>query len=230
MPQPKAGRRSAKKEAKAQASAPEPVKPPKEKHKKHATELAHATHGRIRLKIPAAKNDPALLDKVREAFQKIPGIQAIEARHHSNSVVIFYDSKHHPDPSSLFASLMAIESSPIGNEQPVQARRAPKTELDEITGAIEEEAEFLADHSHVARSVVDAVKKLDREIKRATGSNVDLKILTPIVLAGVTFIEIGAAAATPMWITLVIFSLNHFVELRAHNVAEAATTRGRQGS
>jgi hypothetical protein len=39
-------------------------------------------------------------------------------------------------------------------------------------------------------------------------------------LAGFTFFEIGAAAATPMWVTLVIFSLNHFVELRAHTAED----------
>ena len=44
--------------------------------------------------------------------------------------------------------------------------------------------------------------------------------LVPIALAGFTFLEIGAAAATPMWVTLVIFSLNHFVELHAHDADE----------
>ena len=41
-----------------------------------------------------------------------------------------------------------------------------------------------------------------------------------MALAGFTFLEIGAAAATPMWVTLAIFSLNHFVELHAHDADE----------
>jgi hypothetical protein len=64
------------------------------------------------------------------------------------------------------------------------------------------------------------VKQLDKDIKRSTNNNLDLKIMVPVALAGVTFLEIGAAAATPMWITLAIFSLNHFVELHAHDADE----------
>jgi hypothetical protein len=43
----------------------------------------------------------------------------------------------------------------------------------------------------------------------------------------VTFIEIGATAATPVWVTIGLFSMNHFIELRAHQVAER---RGKAGS
>ena len=91
------------------------------------------------------------------------------------------------------------------------------TKVDELTGSIESEAEYLAEHSAVSRTVVEMVKKLDRELKRSTGNNIDLKIMVPIILAGFTFLEIGAAAATPMWVTLAIFSMNHFVELHAHD-------------
>ena len=54
-----------------------------------------------------------------------------------------------------------------------------------------------------------------------SGNNLDLKIMVPIGLAAVTFLEIGAAAATPMWVTLAIFSLNHFVELHAHDADDS---------
>jgi hypothetical protein len=66
-------------------------------------------------------------------------------------------------------------------------------------------------------------KECDRHLKRATNNNIDLKILIPIGLAAFTFLEIGAAAATPMWVTLVIFSLNHFVELHAHDDDDTQT-------
>ena len=52
--------------------------------------------------------------------------------------------------------------------------------------------------------------------KKATGNSVDLKVLLPLGLAVVTVVEIGAAAATPVWVTISLFSLNHFIELQAH--------------
>lgn len=191
-------------------------------------EVAHATRGRVRLKIPAAKRNPNLLNQIKTAFEVIPGIDAIEVRQNSGSLVIFYDPGHHPDIASLFVSLSKAEQTPVdmtphaaaAEEAKDKARRPPKTEYDEIAGAIEAEAEYLAEHSHAARTVVEMVKELDRQVKRATGNNVDLKILVPIVLAGFTFLEIGAAAATPMWVTLAIFSMNHFVELHAHDADE----------
>ena len=52
------------------------------------------------------------------------------------------------------------------------------------------------------------------KLKITTGNTVDLKIVLAGGLAAFTFLEIGATAATPMWVTLALFSLNHFAELQ----------------
>jgi hypothetical protein len=187
---------------------------------KHGAEIAHAVHGRVRLKIPSAKHNPELLTQIKSAFDGIPGIDVIEIKPTSGSLVIYYDTEHHPDIPSLFLSLGRTAVDPVVPPPAASGaapHRPPSNKLEEVARSIEDEAEFLAEHSHIARSVVEYVKSLDRQIKRATDNNIDLKILAPVVLAGFTFLEIGAAAATPMWVTLVIFSLNHFVELHAHD-------------
>jgi hypothetical protein len=191
-----------------------------------ATEIAHATRGRVRLKIPAAKRDPALLNQIKTAFESIPGIDAIEVRQNSGSLVIVYDPDHHPDIASLFVSLSQTTGAPVDVTPHAAAatHRPPPTKVDELTGSIEAEAEYLAEHSAVARSVVEMVKQLDRQLKLSTGNNIDLKIMVPIILAGFTFLEIGAAAATPMWVTLAIFSMNHFVELHAHDADQSRSS------
>ncbi len=202
---------------------------------RHAAELAHHAPGRVRLKLAAARNNPALLNQIRDAFAAIPGVDAVIVKAATGSLVIHYDPEHHPDLASLFTSLdgsAAPAALPMASSAQASAARAgaaqvgkpriPATDLDKKIDAIEQEAEYLAEHSHLARSIVDGVKALDRGIKRSTNNTVDLKILTPLGLAALTFIEIGAAAATPMWVTLAIFSLNHFVELRAHDDGEPA--------
>jgi hypothetical protein len=178
---------------------------------KHNAEIAHHTPGRVRLKIPRARDNPALLMQIKEAFANVPGIEAIELKPSSGSVVLHYDPDHQTDIPSFFRP---VQPPPDPAPRP---HRPPKGHLDEVTSSIEEEAEFLAEHSAIAKSVVTYCKELDKWLKQATGNNIDLKIMVPIGLAAVTFLEVGAAAATPMWVTLVIFSLNHFVELHAHD-------------
>ena len=102
------------------------------------------------------------------------------------------------------------------------------TELDELAGRIEAEAEFLAKHSHSARAVVDFVKKIDREIKIATNNTIDLKIVLAAGIIGFTVLEVGATAATPVWVTLAIFTINHFIEMHRAAVAQGKLSAARR--
>ena len=196
----------------AEEPTPEPVM--KAAHHRHHTSVAHATPGRIRLKVPAARQNPVLLGQIKAAFEKHPGIDSIEVREASGSVIIAYDPAHHPDVETLFSSMGEKHNAPV--------IMPPPTEIDDITAKVAEEAEFLAEHSALARMIVDQVKQLDQMIKRLTGNNIDLKILVPITLATVTFLEIGALGPTPMWVTLTIFSINHFVAMHSRDQDAAA--------
>jgi len=184
--------------------------------------VAHVTRGRVRLRIPSAKSNPELLDQIKAAFEGHPGIDAIDVKPSTGSIVIYYDPEHHGDLPSLFNSMDQTAAAPIARLAPLADGASPGTsgpsgKPDAETGAIEAEGEVLAANSYLARSIVKSINDLDREIKRSTNNNIDLKILAPVGLAAYALLEIGAAAATPVWVTLLIFSLNHFVELHAQN-------------
>jgi hypothetical protein len=66
--------------------------------------------------------------------------------------------------------------------------------------------------------VVDFCKRADREIKVATGNVLDLKMVLAIGVVGFTIFEVGATAATPVWVTLSLFALNHFIEMQAEQI------------
>ena len=185
----------------------------------HYAEVAHAVHGRVRLRIPAAMRDAGILGQLKAAIAEMEGVDGVEVKVSSGSLIVYYDREHHPEIATLLRCLTETGAAPLTLAlQPERAPvRPPPNKVDDLTRSIEDEAGFLAEHSVLARSVVAAVKKLDKDIKRSTNNNLDLKIMVPVALAGVTFLEIGAAAATPMWVTLAIFSLNHFVELHAHD-------------
>jgi hypothetical protein len=190
-------------------------------------QIAHQVPGRVRMKIPAGKNNPELLKQIGEVFGAIPGIEEIEVNPTTGSVVLRYDTDRHDEFHGTFNQHYAAHGAgdngaPNGAARGTQngAMHGADTDLDKLTGSIEAEAEFLASHSHSARVIVDFVKKLDREIKVATGNSVDLKILFAIGMIGFTVLEIGATAATPVWVTLAIFSVNHFIELHERQLKQ----------
>jgi len=95
---------------------------------------------------------------------------------------------------------------------------------------LEKEAEFLSSHSHSAKIVFEGLRKFDAGLKKATNNNIDLKVLAPLSLAVYAFMELGFEAATPVWLTLGVFSFNHFVTLHTqtpttHPAPHAQPTR-----
>ncbi len=99
----------------------------------------------------------------------------------------------------------------------------PRTDADELAATIEKEAEFLAAHSEVALRVVEAVRSWNREICVATDNTVDLKVLLPAGLALWAFLEHGIEAATPLWVTLAIFSFDSFISLHRSATLRVST-------
>lgn len=173
--------------------------------------IEHQVPGRVRMKIPAGKGNPDLLKQVSGVFAVIPGIEEVIVNPTTGSIILHYDTDRHEEFHGAFREHHAAHNNAYGAAE-IGAHGAD-TELDKLTNSIEAEAEFLARHSHSARAVVDFVKMLDHEIKRATNNNVDLKIVFAVGVIGMAVLEVGATAATPVWVTLSLFTVNHFIEL-----------------
>ena len=76
---------------------------------------------------------------------------------------------------------------------------------------------------------------MDRNIKMATSNNLDLKMLLAVGIIGVTVLEVGATAATPVWVTLSLFALNHYIDMHsahlpAGTLAAPVTVKGSTAS
>jgi len=177
--------------------------------------VEHQVPGRVRMKIPAGKGNPELLKQISEVFGVIPGIEEVTVNPTTGSVVLHYDADRHDEFHGAFREHHAAhnEKHEAADGAVHRLMHGADTELDKLTNSIEAEAEFLARHSHSARDVVDFVKNLDHEIKRATNNSVDLKIIFAVGIIGLTVFEVGATAATPVWVTLAIFTVNHFIQI-----------------
>jgi Heavy metal associated domain 2 len=178
--------------------------------------IEHQVPGRVRMKIPAGKGNPELLKQISEVFGVIPGIEEIIVNPTTGSVVLHYDADRHDEFHGNFRQHYDAHGAAHGAAN--GGMHGADTELDKLTGSIEAEAEFLASHSHSARAVVDFVKKLDREVKLATNNTIDLKIVFAVGIIALTVFEVGATAATPVWVTLAIFTVNHFIEMHERQI------------
>ena len=194
------------------ASAPKP--------KKHKARIEHKLPGRIRMKVPAAKSNPEILEVYRQAFSMVPGIIKVKAKPETGSIVIHYDPEQEKKFEHHFNHCCGQHLGEV-SEGP-----RPDNEVAEIASRIEAEAAYLAERSEFAKTTVEFFKNCDRELKRATDNTIDLKIVLAGGLAAFTFLEIGAEAATPMWVTLALFSLNQFAELQHQDPSRAAAQPG----
>ncbi len=171
---------------------------------KHHAELAHHVPGRLRIKINTARDNPKLLESLKQIFAGVPGIDAVVVKPQSGSVVLHYDPRLEQEMEARLASY---------SDARVEVRRErPGDEVEELVAKLEAEAGFLAGRSEWAHAAVEFFKQFDLHIRAATDNAIDLKIVLALGLAVVTFLGVGAEAATPMWITLVLFALNHFIE------------------
>jgi hypothetical protein len=185
--------------------------------------IEHQVPGRVRMKIPAGKGNPELLKQISEVFGVIPGVEEVVVNPATGSVVLRYDKDCHDEFHDALRSQHDAHNAVHG--APAAANglmHGADTELDKLTNSIEAEAEFLARHSHSARVVVDFVKNLDHEVKRLSNNNIDLKIVFAVGIICMTVFEVGATAATPVWVTLAIFTVNHFIQMHEQQHALAA--------
>ena len=183
-------------------------------------QIAHQMPGRVRFKIPAARDNPDLLEQIREILDGIPGLKQTRVKPGAGSIVLLYD----PNDARRFEAQMIErwrQVQPLMPRTPPKQPKLPTNEFAQATRQIEAEAEFLAGHSHSARAIVDFFKEADHEIKTLTNNMIDLKIVLALALAVATFAGIGATAATPMWVTLALFALNHFIEMQTPDAAPA---------
>jgi hypothetical protein len=168
-------------------------------------QIAHQVPGRIRMKVPSVRTNPELAEQIRQTFAAIPGIEQVTVNPTTGSIVLHYDTEKHDE----FHGHLHHHTG--GHYKP------PTNEIDSLATKIEQEAEYLAEHSHTARVVVDFFRDFDHQIKIATGNTIDLKIVLAGGIAAFTIFEVGASAATPVWVTLSIFALNHMIQA---NLAE----------
>jgi cation transport ATPase len=174
--------------------------------------VAHHIPGRLRVKIPAAKGNPALLAQAQAALESLDGVHEVRVNQTTGSVIVEYDPQVHHKIHDH------VHEHATKNNLFSLTPHAPATSVDRTLKELEEEAEFLASRSSLARVIVDFLRDCDMKVKQISNNSADLKVLVPLALAAYSIAVIELTAATPMWATLGLFSFNHFLELHSHEL------------
>src|ERR1017187_10222289 len=107
--------------------------------------VVHHVKGRIRLKLHDAKGNHRLLESVQQSLSPIAGVRNVEVNSATGTIVVHYDETMLPD----FAQTLANhgESEDLFSLEPAEL-----SEVDAIANKLQREAQFLAQHSEVARA------------------------------------------------------------------------------
>jgi len=170
--------------------------------------VAHHVFGRLRLRVPAAKNDLGFLDALAGEIEQVEGIEWVRLSPITGSVILEYDTEE-VDPARMLEAVR-------------RAAHRQRLALPELTlsvptsqSAFGEDQVSPREPSLAAQKLLRALTELNRELKRETGNAVDLQFLLPLasVFAGV--VTARRPQSSPMWLTLVTFAFNAFIALHS---------------
>ena len=129
-----------------------------------AAYVTHFTPGRVRLRIPARRHDPAFFAEVKTAVEAWPGIQEVQTNPRTASVLVFFS-----DPAAALA-------------------HAQDCHLFEV-----HEAEPTASHGSavpIAERAEDRARGLSGWLEQITGGRTDLRSLLLLGLVGAAGYEV----------------------------------------
>lgn len=162
--------------------------------------IAHHIPGRMRIRIPSAKGDAELSQRIRELAKSLAGVESVESNFMTGSLLIHYAKDGFGDferrLSSASDSVLDLKSAP------------PEPKENTTQAAGERQAASAA-----AAAIAAAFKELDGNLRSATGNTLDLKVLLPLGAAAAGLLTLRKAMPTPLWVTLMIFAFSAFVIL-----------------
>lgn len=154
--------------------------------------LVHSSRGRTRVRLPWLRREPELAAAIAEALEKLSGMERVEVKPYTGSVLCTYDPEELQE-EALLGELCRITGV-------VRVVRPGET-------APEEEEELLRiiqDGNNLAVEASRFFKGVNLDVLRATGGHMDLPTLAVIgfMAAGATEVVVKKKLPIPPWFNL----------------------------
>ena len=177
---------------------------------RHVIRVEHRVPGRIRLKIPRALGRRHLLQKYADLLSSPAGVSAVTLTVSTGCVAIQYQ------PAEEVAFFEGLDR--LCAEEGLFVMSPPTVDEHQAANAVADRTRLLAQHSEFALKTMAFFNDVDLELKIVSDNTIDLNIALVGGLAIFTFMGIGAAASTPMWVTLALYGINHAVRLQSQGL------------
>lgn len=168
------------------------------------------TPGRLRIRVRPERRRSDFMQRVQSHVGGKQGIRGVDTNANTGSVTVKYDPAHHSaaDVWSMLHDLGVVAEAVTGEELP-----GLDTSGSSAAGA----------------GIIDAVSRLDEQIARLTGHQVDLKVLVPLGLGALGVAQIaqnGLQLSEVPGYVLIWYAFDSFFKL--HVQAQRPSARGEE--
>jgi hypothetical protein len=160
----------------------------------------------MRIRIPGSS--PGLLKEVRDRLLATHGVRSADINPTTGSVLIHY---FHNDGIDFTQSIAERVADLI----------AFATESRNATDAV-------GDYSTTAISLLKTVKQADDELRARSGGRIDLKLLFPLAMVGLTAITLPTSLQTPLWLSFLMFGFSSFESMHTGALEQPAGKLGEE--
>jgi hypothetical protein len=151
----------------------------------------------MRVRVPAAKRHPELLQEIRVSVNEVPGVLDVSANAGLGTLIIQYDP-------TLFGEAIQLITEHSSKVALFLLRPAAG---DEDTGT---------PVSHLDRAIDRYFSKVNRIVEAATGCAVNLKEIFPFAILIYSVVFVNKAIAASQWLSWVQFALSTYLELHSN--------------
>jgi hypothetical protein len=160
--------------------------------------IPHAVPGRLRVKVQGRQSEVRdVLRAVRESLSGQPGIRSVTAEPRTGSALVVFD----PEELDLQSAVALVQ-------------KAHEALAEVLPPSLQAKAD--EEVSVVAAALTHKLSRLDRTVYRATHGVLDLRMVVPISLAGLSarqLIRYGVRFRSVPWYTLAYYSFDTFIKL-----------------
>ena len=159
-----------------------------------APRVVHVSPGRVRVKVPHAKHNPAVTQAIHERLAATPGISHVETNLLTGSILILFE-----------AAEVALDEVMPGVAEALGAV-LPGLEEEVIAGLLHPSANGSGSSQPLAHQITGLFGGLDRQLGSASGGMVDFRVLLPLSLffLGIGRLVAAETAPFPSWYDLLV--------------------------
>ena len=159
-------------------------------------QLRHAIPGRVRLRVPGIKGQPALAREIEQQLAGLAVVRRVEVSAVTGSVLVVYD----PADSAAIAGLGRMMIPGLDLDGLADPGAEPPAEADAAASP--------------ADAVADLARKVNAQVEAATGS-VDLRFLVPasLFVGGLVRLIASKKLTSPAWYDFLWFAFGTFCTL-----------------